>query len=80
MRLQLDSTSNNIQRRYLTDLAEYAPETVISAHLFTDASPVTGAELQGMLLQVMLRLQPMLQIVMPGVHLPFGYTAVASTV
>ena len=45
-----------------------------SAHLFTDASPVTGTELQGMVLEIFLISGMLVKLVMPGVVLHFGGT------
>jgi hypothetical protein len=77
-RLQLDATSNNIRRRYMTNLALNFPNSVRSAHLFSDASPVTGVELQGMILHILMISNSLMEIVMPGVHLPFGQYGIAA--
>ena len=43
-------------------------------HLFSDASPVTGTELQGMILQIVYATGLIECRVMPGVALWFGFT------
>ena len=78
-RVQLDAVSNNVRRRYMTDLYRRGDE-VVSAHLFSDGSPVTGVEIQGMLIQVWLVSNTLLEMVMPGVHLAFGQYGLSSKV
>ena len=77
-RLRLDSMANNLWRRRLTDIAESHPETVMSVHMFSDSSPVTGGELQGMLMEIVLITRVVWKLVMPGVHLSYGQYGVAS--
>ena len=55
-RLRLDSTTMNLDRRWFAELAKNNRQGVVSMHLFTDASPVTRHELQGVILQVYLRI------------------------
>jgi hypothetical protein len=78
-RLRLDSTTNNIDRRWFADLAENHSDQVTSMHLFSDGSPVTGHELQGMVLQICHLWEPYLTtLVMPGVMLHYSGTSLAS--
>ena len=78
-RLRLDSTAMNLDRRFFADLAANRKDDVISMHLFTDGSPVTGHEFQGMILQIYLRVLPFLiTLVMPGVMLHYSGTGLSS--
>jgi hypothetical protein len=49
---RLDAVGMSIERREMANLYENHSDTLVSAHLFTDGSPVTGQELQGMVLQL----------------------------
>ena len=51
-RLQLDSVSNLIDRREFKQLFKTDPDMVTSIHVYSDGSPVTGSELQGMVLDI----------------------------
>ena len=72
-RRRLDATSMCLERREAEYWALEAPELVESAHLFSDASPVTGTELQGMVLVIVLASGLVIQRVLPGVALWYGY-------
>ena len=73
-RMKLDAVAMNIERREFADLLGNRPHELESAHLFTDASPVTGTELQGMVLELFLITGMLMKVVMPGVVLHFGGT------
>ena len=79
-RLRLDAVSINVRRRHMQNLALNHGDEVVSAHLFTDGSPVTGVELQGMIRQMILISNLVIDIVMPGVRLAYGQTGVGSKV
>ena len=72
--LRLDATTMLIERRLIKDIHENAPESVVSVHLWSDGSPVTGLELQGMVLQFMFVAGTVWTIILPGVVLRFGGT------
>ena len=69
-RLQLDAIACLIERRQIAELSK-GPNSIVSAHCFSDGSPVTGWELQGMVLQLFVLGGTFMNIVMPGVSL--GY-------
>ena len=72
-RLKLDSVHSNLTRREFSHLCkEENRGSVSSMHLFSDASPVSGEELQGMVLQVMMKSNELLIYTMPGVMLMYG--------
>jgi hypothetical protein len=47
---------------------------------FSDASPVTGVELQGMVLHIMLINNLLIEIIMPGVRLSYGQMGLCAKV
>ena len=51
-RLQLDSVANLINRREFMETYKNDPDPLISAHVYTDGSPVNGSEMQGMLIDL----------------------------
>ena len=71
-RLKLDPATMLIERRELAHYAYDDPDGIESIHIYSDASPVTGSELQGMVMEVVLAIGTCLQWVMPGVQLHFG--------
>jgi hypothetical protein len=69
----------NLERRWFTDLAQNYREQVVSMHVFSDGSPVTGHQLQGMVLQICHLWAPFVTtLVMPGVMLHHSGTSHAS--
>ena len=71
-RLKLDAVTMNIERRECMDLICNRQETIQSVHVYSDASPVTGAELQGMVLEVFLTIGALMTFIMPGCVMHFG--------
>ena len=70
-KLKLDAVAMAVERRWFKNLL--ANKGLIeSMHLFTDGSPVTGAEIQGMVLQIVMHSGEVVHIVMPGVCLHLG--------
>ena len=55
-----------------------ADDAVKSMHLYSDGSPVTGDELQGMILDVIFRDGSLEQMIFPGSTLAFGHTDTVS--
>ena len=68
----MDTTSMNIQRRQIADLAQ-RPDDLTSAHLFADGSPVTGSEVQGMVLELCLKTGEVQTSYLPGISLTHGF-------
>jgi hypothetical protein len=64
-----------IERRNFADIYHNHRDDVISVHIFTDGSPVTGSEIQGMVLQLVMRDGAIKQIVLPGVCLHYCHCA-----
>jgi hypothetical protein len=75
-RIKLDAVTLQIERRQLQYLLKNKRETLQSAHVYTDASPVTGNELQGMLLELCFVCGLIQTIVLPGVMMHYGACAV----
>jgi hypothetical protein len=73
-RLQLDATAMLLDRRYFRDLININSETVQSAHIYTDGSPVTGTELQALLLELFFHDGTMVTKILPGVGMKGGYS------
>ena len=71
-RLKLDAVTMNLERRMMQDLCTNRRHELQSAHLFTDASPVTGNELQGMVIDLCFASGFILTMVLPGVCMHFG--------
>ena len=61
-----------VQRRLFA--AEVAADNIASIHCFSDASPVVGAELQGMLVDTVHRDESVRRITLPGCTLRHGHT------
>ena len=70
-RQRLDPVAMGIERRELQELSDN-PDRLISAHLFSDGSPVVGIELQGMVLQLMLTTGAVMTKILPGAALQYG--------
>ncbi len=66
----------NIERRKLQDLYQQRPDDVVRGHLFADGSPVTGMELQGMVLQLAMVGWIFLTFVLPGICTHYGHQGV----
>jgi hypothetical protein len=81
-RLKLDAVTMGLERRELSELILEHPTDVISMHLHTDGSPVTGTEIQGMILEIILAGDPYehRSIIMPGVCLFYGQYGLYSKV
>jgi hypothetical protein len=75
-RRKLDAVGMLVERRELKDLCRNRPDELVSAHLFTDASPVTKSELQGMILELCMACGAILVFVMPGVMMHYGSNSV----
>jgi hypothetical protein len=73
-RLRLDALSINMERRELQYLVDC--KAIESAHVYSDGSPVTGTEIQGMLLELWLTSGIMTTIIMPGMALHYGFCRV----
>ena len=75
-RQRVDAVSMLLERREMAEL--YAErETVESMHLYTDASPVTGTELQGQILEICLITKIIMTLILPGVALHYGHAGIA---
>ena len=61
-----------IERRGLQGLIRNRPEDLISVHLYSDASPVTGTELQGMVIELVFSDGRIRTMVLPGVVMHFA--------
>ena len=69
-----------IERRWWRDRGVNRREEVLYMHLYPDGSPVTGAELQGMVLQVVFKNSSARTIILPGVYLHYGGCRAIDTV
>ena len=80
-RLRLDATSMLIERREWAMWRADLENPIISIHIQSDASPVTGTELQGMLLDVCFLGGAILRRYLPPMSLAYGfYAAIDKTV
>ena len=70
--LKVDAVGMIVERREWLDIYANSPEKLVSAHLFTDGSPVTGQELQGMILQLCWLDGSITERIMPGIALHYG--------
>jgi hypothetical protein len=73
-RLRLDAVTMNVERRYFQNIIQNKKEEIQSIHLYSDGSPVSGAELQGMVMEFCMTIGTIMTVVMPGVMLHFGGT------
>ena len=64
--LPLDTVANSIQRRQFKQIYKEEPESVISIHVYSDGSPVTGSKVQGMVIDIAFITGLIQTIVMPG--------------
>ena len=69
-RVRLDAVGILIERRYITKWIKTG--AVSSIHCFADGSPVTGEEVQGMQVDIVLRNAEVHRIRLPGVALHYG--------
>ena len=65
-RLRLDAMGMNLDRRELADITADA-SNVISTHFYCDGSPVTGTELQGMVMELFTRNLGFFSYILPAV-------------
>ena len=65
-----------LQRRNFRHLYDNQRDDVISGHLFSDGSPVTGSEIQGMVLQLAMADLTFITVILPGVCLHYGAKSV----
>jgi hypothetical protein len=68
----MDAMGMNLERRMVAEICT-EPDNIISARVFSDGSPATGTEIQGMVLEIFTRDRewPM-NIIMPGMSLMYG--------
>ena len=72
-RLRLDAIGMSVDRRLIAEVCSDNGANVISAHVFSDGSPVTGTEIQGMALEIFVKDRPKpLCITLPGMSLMYG--------
>jgi hypothetical protein len=71
-RLRLDATAMLVDQREFMHMYTHEPNSLESCHLFSDGSPVTGTELQGMVLQLCMANGEIRSLVTPGVCLHHG--------
>ena len=60
-----------LERRSIEEWSQ-SPEKLVSAHLYTDASPVSGVELQAMIISFIFTSGVMITKALPGVTMPPG--------
>jgi hypothetical protein len=77
-RCHLDATTMLLRRRWFNELITERPNDVLAFFLYTDGSPVSGTELQGMLLDYISRSKEVMTLVLPGVALAYGAYGVLS--
>ena len=73
-RQKLDAVATILDRRQLQHLIRSRSEEIDSVHAYSDASPVTGKELQGMVLDIISISGALTRYIMVGVMLHFGGT------
>ena len=71
-RLRLDATACLLERREIAEMMK-SPNELASIHLFSDASAVTGTEVQGMVLQFVYACGAVAESVLPAVSLAHGF-------
>lgn len=77
-RVHLDATTMLLRRRWFHELITERPHDVLAFFLYTDGSPVSGTELQGMLLDYISRAREVVTLVLPGIALAYGAYGVLS--
>jgi hypothetical protein len=76
---RLDAVGMALDRREFA--ADMAVDAIAGINIYSDASPVSGAELQGMVVDCCMRDKTVKQTVLPGSTLSYGhYDAIAKTV
>ena len=70
--LKMDAVGMLLDQREMAQMYHHSKEELVSCHVFTDGSPVTGTELQGMVIQFCLLSGIVLTRVLPGVALHYG--------
>ena len=78
-KLRLDALAMLLERR---EVASWMvdPNFIRSIHVFTDASPVTGTEIQGMILEIFFRTGEMQRRILPGISMQYGFNSVLDKV
>jgi hypothetical protein len=72
-RMKLDTTCMNLQRREFRRWHEDATDPLVSIQLQSDASPVTGTEVQGMVLDLSFRDGTSRREYLPAMSLHYGF-------
>ena len=75
-RLRLDATNMLTTQREIAHIYENEPESLQSCHVYSDASPVTGSEIQGQLLEFIFQSGLVWLLILPGVCMHYGANAV----
>ena len=68
--LKLDIVECLLERRAWA--ADRATDNVVAVSLYSDSSPVTGGELQGMVMDIIRRIGETRRVVLPGASLFYG--------
>ena len=71
-RLKLDATAMALERRMFKDIILNRSGELVGLYLFSDGSPVTGQEIQGMLMDLVWKDNLITRFVLPGIALAFG--------
>ena len=77
-RMHLDATDMLLERRYFKDLLTNRPDDLICVLFFSDGSPVSGTELQAMIMDLVMRGGDIITRILPGVALAHGQFGVMS--
>lgn len=77
-RMHLDATHMLLDRRFFKDLLTNRPDDLVAAFVYSDGSPVSGTELQGMVMDMIMRDRSIITRIMPGVALAYGAFGVMS--
>jgi len=77
-RLHLDATDMLLERRYFKDMLTNRPDDLICVLFFSDGSPVSGTELQGMIMDLVMRCGGITTRILPGVAMAHGQFGVMS--
>ena len=67
-----DVVAMNLTRRFFRKWR--VEDSIKSIHIYSDASPIVGYELQGMLIDVVFKAEDTLRLVLPGSTLSYGHT------
>ena len=79
-RQKVDSVAMAIDRREFQSIIRTRSDELDSAHCYSDGSPVTGKELQGMVVDLVNLAGNVVRYILPGVMLHFGGTALIDKV